>query len=121
MDKESLFFTIFIMWYFSHYGAEIFNTFNRLHNNAINFLELFTLYFEKYNKDDEIDDEIEDETIVKTVVKYEDKFLENIRNMNKEYEFTEEERLEESQKFDELLKKASDERVFPSDTNIAYS
>ncbi len=109
---ESLFFTIFITWYFSQYGAEIFNTFNRLHNNAINFLELFTLYFEKYNEDDEIDDELEDETIVKTVVKYEDKFLENIRNMNKEYEFTEEERLEESQKFDELFKKASDERVY---------
>ena len=51
MDKESLFFTIFIMWYFNQYGAEkIFNTFNRLHNNAINFLELFTLYFEKYNE-----------------------------------------------------------------------
>jgi hypothetical protein len=112
MDKESLFFTIFIMWYFSHYGAEIFNTFNRLHNNAINFLELFNLYFEKYNEEDEIEDEIEDETPVKTVVKYEDKFLENIRNMNKEYEFTEEERLEESQKFDELLKKATDERVY---------
>ena len=32
--------------------------------------------------------------------------------MNKEYEFTEEERLEESQKFDELLKKATDERVY---------
>jgi hypothetical protein len=112
MDMESLFFTIFITWYFSQYGAEIFNTFNRLHNNAINFLELFTLYFEKYNEDDEIDDELEDETIVKTVVKYEDKFLENIRNMNKEYEFTEEERLEESQKFDELFKKASDERVY---------
>ena len=61
MDKESLFFTIFIMWYFTHYGAEILNTFNRLHNNAINFLELFTLYFEKYNEDDDIEDEIEDE------------------------------------------------------------
>ncbi len=103
MDTEPIFFTIFIMWYFSQYGAEkIFNTLNRLHNNAFNFLELFTLYFEKYNEDDELEDEIKD---VKTVVKYEDKFLKNIRNMNKEYEFTEEEYLEESQKFDELLKR----------------
>ena len=110
---ESLFFTIFIMWYFNQYGAEkIFNTFNRLHNNAINFLELFSLYFEKYNEDEELEDEIKDETLVKTALKYEDKFLENIRNMNKEYEFTEEEILEESQKFDELLKKASDDRVY---------
>lgn len=109
MDTEPIFFTIFIMWYFSQYGAEkIFNTLNRLHNNAFNFLELFTLYFEKYNEDDEFEDEIKD---IKTVVKYEDKFLKNIRNMNKEYEFTEEEDLEESQKFDELFKKATDERV----------
>jgi hypothetical protein len=113
MDMESLFFTIFIMWYFNQYGAEkIFNTFNRLHNNAINFLELFSLYFEKYNEDEELEDEIKDETLVKTALKYEDKFLENIRNMNKEYEFTEEEILEESQKFDELLKNVSDERVY---------
>jgi hypothetical protein len=112
MDKESLFFTIFIMWYFSQYGAEIFNTFNRLHNNAINFLELFTLYFEKYNEDDDFEDEIEDETPVKTVVKYEDKFLENIRKMNKEYVFDDDEKLEESQKVIELLKKAADERVY---------
>jgi hypothetical protein len=113
MDKESLFFTIFIMWYFNQYGAEkIFNTFNRLHNNAINFLELFSLYFEKYNENEELQDEIKDETLVKTALKYEDKFLENIRNMNKEYEFTEEEILEESQNFDELLKNVSDERVY---------
>jgi hypothetical protein len=110
---ESLFFTIFIMWYFNQYGAEkIFNTFNRLHNNAINFLELFSLYFEKYNENEELQDEIKDETLVKTALKYEDKFLENIRNMNKEYEFTEEEILEESQNFDELLKNVSDERVY---------
>jgi len=113
MDMESLFFTIFIMWYFNQYGAEkIFNTFNRLHNNAINFLELFSLYFEKYNENEELQDEIKDETLVKTALKYEDKFLENIRNMNKEYEFTEEEILEESQNFDELLKNVSDERVY---------
>jgi hypothetical protein len=115
MDIEPLFFTIFIMWYFSQYGAEkIFNSFNRLHNNAINFLELFTLYFEKYNEADGLEDEIEDEIkdkMPETVVKYEDKFIENIRKMNKEYEFTEEEKLEEAQKVNELLKKAQDERV----------
>jgi hypothetical protein len=112
MDKESLFFTIFIMWYFSQYGGEIFNTFNRLHNNAINFLELFTLYNEDDEFEDEIKDELQDETPLKTVLKYEDKFLENIRNMNKEYVFDDDEKLEEAQKFNELIGKAADERVY---------
>ena len=49
---------------------------------------------------------------VKPEIKYEDKFLDDIRKMNKEYEFTGDEKVEEGKKYYELLSKASDERVY---------
>jgi len=47
----------------------------------------------------------------KPEVKYEDKFLSDIRKMNKEYVLDDAEKVEEGKQYLELLKKASDERI----------
>ena len=47
----------------------------------------------------------------KPEIKYEDKFLEDIRKMNKEYVLDDAEKIEEGKQYLELLKKASDERI----------
>jgi hypothetical protein len=78
---------------------------------------MYPLYFSL--EDDLKEDDLKEETTeevkpeeVKPEVKYEDKFLEDIRKMNKEYVFNDAEKLEEGKQYIELLKKASDERVY---------
>ena len=124
MDIESIFFTIFTIWYFSRYIPEdTLNTLYRLHGKATEILNVYNsvmypLYFsldQEELKEETDEDEEEDE--VKTVepkpeVKYEDKFLEDIRKMNKEYVFDDAEKIEEGKQYLELLKKVSDERLY---------
>jgi hypothetical protein len=71
------------------------------------------LYFslEEVELKEQIDEEVKVQE-VKPEIKYEDKFLDDIRKMNKEYEFTGDEKVEEGKKYYELLSKASDERVY---------
>ena len=123
MDIESIFFTIFIIWYFKNYIPE--NTLNTLHGKATHLLNVYNsvmypLYFSLDDKDDDLkEDDLKEETTEevkpeepKPEVKYEDKFLEDIRKMNKEYVFDDAEKLEEGKQYIELLKKTSDERVY---------
>ena len=65
------------------------------------------------------EEELKEETLeeVKPVepkpeIKYEDKFLEDIRKMNKEYVLDDAEKVEEGKQYLELLKKASDEKIY---------
>ena len=68
-----------------------------------------------FSLDEELKEETHEKSSVETVepyveLKYEDKFLDDIRKMNKEFEFTEDEKIEEGKKYYELLSKASDDR-----------
>ena len=123
MDIESIFFTIFIIWYFKNYIPEnTLNTLHNLHGKATHLLNVYNsvmypLYFslEDNLKEDDLKEETTEEVKPeepKPEVKYEDKFLEDIRKMNKEYVFDDAEKLEEGKQYIELLKKASDERVY---------
>ena len=114
MDTESIFFTLFVIWYFSRYlPKDVINTLYILHHQASDFLNIYNsvLYPLYFSLDEE--EFIQDESSVnpKPQVKYEDKFLEDIRKMNKEFEFNEEEKFEEEQKLVEFMKKTSDDRV----------
>ena len=114
MDTESIFFTLFVIWYFSRYlPKDVINTLYILHNQANDFLNIYNsilnpLYFS-------LDEEeiIQEASSVKPKIefKYEDKFLEDIRKMKKEFEFNEEEKIEEEQKLVEFMKKTCHDRV----------
>jgi hypothetical protein len=115
MDIESIFFTIFTIWYFSRYIPEdTLNALYRLHGRATEILDVYNSVM--YLSLDVLKEEKGGEEEVKPVepkpeVKYEDKFLADIRKMNKEYVFDDAEKVEEGKQYLELLKKASDERI----------
>jgi len=125
MDMESIFFTIFTIWYLKSYIPEDFiNTLYRLHDEATKFTEFYNsiMYYhllldenDENNENNENDNDLVKEVSnvqPKPEVKYEDKFLEQIRKMNKEYVFDDAEKVEEGKLYLELLKKASDERLY---------
>ena len=115
MDIESIFFTIFTIWYFSRYIPEdTLNALYRLHGRATEFLNVYNSVM--YLSLDVLKEEKGEEEEVKPLepkpeIKYEDKFLEDIRKMNKEYVLDDAEKIEEGKQYLELLKKASDERI----------
>ena len=89
MDIESIFFTIFTIWYFSRYIPEnTLNTLYRLHGRATEILDVYnSVMYLSLDVLKEEKGEEEEKPVVekKPEVKYEDKFLEAIRKMNKEY------------------------------------
>ena len=121
MDIESIFFTIFIIWYFKNYiPKDTINILYNLHGKATNLLNVYNsvmypLYFsldeDEVKEEKPIEEEEKPVEEEKPEVKYEDKFLDNIRKMNKEYVFDDAEKIEEGKQYLELLKKASDERI----------
>jgi hypothetical protein len=120
MDKESFFLTLFVIWYFSNYLP----TYNvlLLINNYYNKIEDFFTYcnniispeiFKLKSKHDENNEEKKldtnnDENTTKLPIKYEDKYLVQIRNMDKEFKFNEKEEELKKQKYDEILKEIND-------------
>ena len=115
MDIESIFFTIFTIWYFSRYIPEdTLNALYRLHGRATEILNVYnSVMYLSLDVLKEEKGEEEEKPVVekKPEVKYEDKFLEAIRKMNKEYVLDDAEKIEEGKQYLELLKKASDERI----------
>ena len=115
MDIESIFFTIFTIWYFSRYIPEnTLNTLYRLHGRATEILDVYnSVMYLSLDVLKEEKGEEEEKPVVekKPEVKYEDKFLEAIRKMNKEYVLDDAEKVEEGKQYLELLKKVSDERI----------
>ena len=115
MDIESIFFTIFTIWYFSRYIPEdTLNALYRLHGRATEFLDVYnSVMYLSLDVLKEEKGEEEEKPVVekKPEVKYEDKFLEAIRKMNKEYVLDDAEKVEEGKQYLELLKKVSDERI----------
>ena len=118
MDKETIFFTIFIILYVGNQiGANnLLNMFNKFNIKAIKFIDFYNIilnpmYFSEEEDEDILieDHPIVESTIEKPVLKYEDKFLDDIRKLEKEYIFTEEEKWIEKQKIAEFLNKFTEE------------
>ena len=92
------------------------NKLYRLHNDATKFVDFYNSIMYEHLllnvNDDNTSPSMEPIVEQKPKVKYEDKYLEEIRKMNKEYVFDEYEKVEESNHLIELQKKASDERFY---------
>jgi hypothetical protein len=115
MDKETFFLTLFTIWYLRQYGPPQFVVLNtiKLYHNAIHYLNIYNcLVYPDYFSDEK---EEQEEIIVKEKMeevkpepKYEDKYLNEIRNLSKEYEFDENEEKLKNQKnieFQQIIKK----------------
>jgi hypothetical protein len=121
MDKETIFFTLFAIWYFNKYGPP-----RALLDIIIKLYYFGNNFYNKYNhilapdyfkyKNTEIEEE-KHESIEETKEepkpepRYEDKYLNEIRKLEKEFVFDDEEKFEEGQKIIELIQKSSDNRV----------
>ena len=110
MDKESIFFfTIFVILYLTNQisSVHLSKIFNKFSQNAKIFIDLYNnILCPIYSSDDEeVENKVEEEHKIdnKPEIKYEDKFLDDIRKLEKEYIFTEEEKWIEKQKISEFL------------------
>ncbi len=106
MNIENLFIALFIIWHFKAYGP--------ITNMYLLFQKMYFFIQEQYEKQREKNNKtVEEKTIVeeekpiivekKPPVKYEDKYLEEIRKMNKDYVFTDEEKQIKVNKTNELF------------------
>jgi len=104
MNIENVFITLYVLWHFNNYGTPKY-----LYLLCQKIYFLLQKYHQFWNPDYfVIEDKKETEAIVqnptpKPVVKYEDKYLEEIRKMSKEYNFTDEEQKMKIQKFEQII------------------
>ena len=114
MDKETFFFTLFIIWYIREYGLpyNVVLYIIKFYNYGSKFLDYYNHilapYYFKY-KNNEEEEETKQEQIEETrqeelapQPKYEDKYLNEIRKLNKEFVFDEKETQLEGEKFIEF-------------------
>ena len=93
MNFENIFFTLFLIWCCTNYGTVI-----PVLNNGVNFFFEFCKYYEEFTglsekeeeKEEEEEEDKNDEE-EKKEIKYEDKYLEEIRKMSKDFFFDEKE------------------------------
>ena len=110
MNKETFFFTLFIIWNFRHFAPQnLIFLFKILYNKYCIytdilaehlFKDLFKDLFENKNVD-----EIRELDNVKPEIKYEDKYLIEFRKLDKEFVFTDIEEELKSQKYIDFYKK----------------
>ena len=132
MDKESILFTLFFGWYLFNFGPPS-NLLILLHFFYVNFFNIYDVINDKINRmrnyltiffyysdfmlslemnvfdeltDNESDVKVDNESDEKVVKeqKYEDKYLTDIRKLNKEFEFTVEEEEEKIKKTNEIYR-----------------
>jgi hypothetical protein len=99
MNKETFFFTLFVIWYFNKYGPP--QKLVKLYYCAIEFLNLYKDYYLD-NIEEQIDNpKLTSETNyeLKPEPKYEDKYLNEIRKLDKEFKLNEEEKQLQIQQF----------------------
>jgi hypothetical protein len=111
MTIDYLFFTLFAIWYINKYGVP--HNFLILYANFYSFckdvikLSCFLIYTDDlYSEKDENEntESNKGEIVEKVLPKYEEKFLKEIRNLEKEFIFDEQEKHLELSKFKELYK-----------------
>jgi hypothetical protein len=114
MNKETIFFMILAMWYLNRYRLAKYlflvyinlSVYNKNFNDIWRFITIGELESESESVEDNISDiDNEDVRIEKELPKYEDKFLSEIRNMEKDYIFNETEMLIKKEKYDEIINK----------------
>jgi hypothetical protein len=103
MDKETFFFTLFVIWYFRQYGLPhmIMIPFMQIYFHMVKTVEycnsIMNPFFVLYENSDtssnnsDTNEEAEKNILDKPEVKYEDKYLEDIRKLDKEFHFDEQE------------------------------
>ena len=106
MKNEAILFSLVMIWYISNFGVppHIFYLFNKYYHKVDNILEFFNfcnniIYPDYFSLDEDSDEEdcvhllLTDnkskEEEPKTPPKYEDKYLEDIRKLDKNFNFTE--------------------------------
>lgn len=134
MDKESILFTLFFGWYLFNFGPpsnllillhffyvkffDIYGVINDKINEINDHLSVFFYYsdfmlslemniFDELTDNETVDNETvdnESDQIVIKEQKYEDKYLTDIRKMNKEFEFTVDEEEEKIKKTNEIYR-----------------
>lgn len=124
MNIENVFITLYVLWHFNNYGTPKY-----LYLLCQKIYFLLKKYDQIWNPDYfviEDKKETEENYIIKKPepkpqVKYEDKYLEEIRKMKKEYEFTEEEKQMQVKKFEQMfdaLVKEKREKITESELKI---
>jgi len=122
MKNEAFLFSLFIIWYISNYGVPpyFFYLFNKYYHNFDEILKfinycnhiIYPDYFSLNDDSEEIklgpDDKSIENFEEKILPKYEDKYLEDIRKLDKEFQFTEIEEERKLQKFQESWKEIKD-------------
>ena len=101
MNIGNIFITLYVLWHFNNYGTPEY-----LYLLYQKFYFLIQKQYEKQSeklKKESIVEEKVDIIIKKPPVKYEDKYLEDIRKMDKDYVFTEEEKLIKLNKTNEIF------------------
>ena len=109
MIDKTVFF-IWIIWYLNTYGDLyiLFNLIVRLHNSFTDFFMFYNdLLYPDYWSDENLENdntntEINTEENQKKISKYEDKYLEDIKKLDKDWEFTEDENNELTKLIDEF-------------------
>lgn len=118
MNKETIFFMILAMWYLNRYRLAKYlfllyinlSVYNKNFNDIWRFITIGELESENESvKDNTSDVDNEEVRIEKELPKYEDKFLSEIRNMEKDYVFNEKEMVIKKEKYNEIINKLVNE------------
>ena len=122
MKDETFFFIVLSIWYISTYGIppNLLNLLTKFYRNCDNFINFYNYvihpdYFndeEEFNNKEEsennIDDDNDEAIQQKPQLKYEDKYLEDIRKLDKEFIFNKEEEDIKLSKYTDFLKELND-------------
>ena len=115
MDIRTIFFTLFVIWKFNKYiPTEYLSV----------LLKKINTYLKNYNSPDFVPLKGDRETVIiapKPQVKYEDKYLDYIRKMNKEFKFNEEEEKNRLQKYLDIFKSTNNsyrEKINENEKNL---
>ena len=110
MNIENIFIAIFFLWHFKNYGP-LTNFYVVLQKMYFLLQEYYEKLQQEIKKNKELEKNVKSVEVVKEEpiiekkkeIKYEDKYLEEIRKISKDYQFTEEENLVKQKKFDEVF------------------
>ena len=104
MDKESFFLSLFVIWYMSNFGYKGLIPFVRVfYEKADKFISYCNnMISPDIFSDDDEEEEQKQEQEEKPVIKYEDKYLTEIRKMNKEFVLNQEQQYLKVIKFKEF-------------------
>ena len=116
MNKETIFFMILAMWYFNRYriAKYLFLVYRNLYSNSKDFINIWKFItigdFDSESESEYTSDvDNEEFRIEKKLPRYEDKFLLEIRKMNKDYVFNELEMERKKVKYNEIINQLKSE------------